>query len=134
MRRYRLPAVLAMLDLAIGLVYCRLLGNLKRTNPKSHRRKSSGSFATLAAIRRDSARVPTPMPLTGRPCASINPSRLQTAVDAFGPSPFDILEPDQLSMPRPVADQNRTPREPAMPELKWRLRWERRWHFLEQVR
>src|SRR5215472_1542644 len=49
------------------------------------------------------------------PRPPINPSWSQTVVDAFGPSPFHILEPNQSSTSGSVDDKNRTPREPAMP-------------------
>ena len=49
------------------------------------------------------------------PAPPINPSRPQTAGDAFGPSPFEILKPNRSSTSGSVGDENRTPREPALP-------------------
>jgi hypothetical protein len=49
------------------------------------------------------------------PNPPINPAWSQTASDAFGPSPFYILKPRYSPSSCSVADDNWTPREPAMP-------------------
>jgi hypothetical protein len=57
----------------------------------------------------------------------INPSRPQTAGDAFGPSPFYILQPHRSSISSSAGDENRTPRELALPLMgpsQW-VRWSR---------
>jgi hypothetical protein len=61
----------------------------------------------------------------------INPSRSQTAGDALSPSPFDVLEPCYSPSSRSVVEDNWTPREPTMPEVRDR-RWASRYHLLKQ--
>jgi hypothetical protein len=52
----------------------------------------------------------------------------QTADDALSPFPFYVLEPHHSGFCCSVVDNNRTPREPAMPVRS--LHWATRRHFL----